>query len=117
MKKLKVYFNPKCSKCRIAKDFLDSENKDYELYEYLDRGLNFENLKEILKKGNLKVDDIIRKNEDEYRDLIKNKNLSEDEILKILVKNPRLLQRPIIVSFNSAVVARDEYSLNKLKNL
>jgi len=73
MKKLKVYFNPRCSKCRIAKDFLDANKKDYELYEYLDEGLNFESLKEILKKGNLEVKDIIRKNEEEYRSLIKGK--------------------------------------------
>jgi len=115
MKKLKVYFNPRCSKCRIARNFLDNEKKDYDLYEYLEKGLNVKSLKEILEKGNLKVENIIRKNEEEYKDLIKNKNLSEDEILEILVKNPILLQRPIVLNDNSAIVARDEESLKKIK--
>ena len=117
MKKLKVYFNPKCSKCRIAKNFLDTNEKDYELYEYLEKGLDFNSLKEILKKGNLKVDDIIRKNEDEYKNLIRGKDLSDDEVLKLIVKYPRLLQRPIILNKNSAIVARDEMALDKVKSL
>jgi len=117
MTKLKVYFNPRCSKCRIAKDFLDKNKKEYNLYEYLEEGISIENLKEILEKGNLKVNDIIRKNEEEYKNFIRGKNLNDDEILKLIVEYPRLLQRPIILNDDSAIVARDEDSLEKVKNL
>jgi len=115
MKKLKVYFNPRCSKCRIARDFLNNNKKDYDLYEYLEKGLSMKSLKEILEKGNLEIGDIIRKNEEEYKDLIKDKNLSEEEILNLIVKHPKLLQRPIVVDGNSAIVTRDEESLKRVK--
>ena len=115
--KLKVYFNPRCSKCRIAKDFLDGNNKEYDLYEYLEKGISVGDLKEILAKSDLKVNDIIRKNENEYKEYIKGKPLSENEILNLIAKHPKLLQRPIILNKNSAVVARDEESLERVKNL
>lgn len=117
MEKLKVYFNPKCSKCRIAKDFLDKNKKDYEIFEYLNGDLTIKKLKDILRKGNLSVDDILRKNEDEYSHYIKSKNLSDEEILRIIVKHPKLLQRPIIINDKSAIIARDEKNLDRVKDL
>jgi arsenate reductase (glutaredoxin) len=114
---LKVYFNPRCSKCRIARSFLNDNNKEYDLYEYLEKGISVDDLKEILAKSDLKISDIIRKNEDEYKEYIRGKPLSEDEILNLIVKHPRLLQRPIILNKDSAIVARDEDSLDRVKDL
>lgn len=117
MTKLKVYYNPKCSKCRTAKKFLDKNKKDYEIFEYMNGDLTVKKLKDIMNKGNLVVDDIVRKNEDEYSHFIKGKNLDDEEILKIIVRHPKLLQRPIILTENSAIVARDDNSLNEVKSL
>ena len=113
---MKVYFNPRCSKCRIARDFLENNNLKFELIEYLDSGINKEDIKNILKNGNLKVLDIIRKNEEEYKLYIKNKNLSDDDTISLICKYPKILQRPIIFNKDIAIIARDKESLNKIKN-
>ena len=112
---MKVYFNPRCSKCRIARDFLENNNIKFELIEYLDSGINKEDIKNILKKGKLNILDIVRKNEEEYKLHIKDRNLSENEKISVICKYPKLLQRPIIFDSKSAIIARDEESLNKIK--
>jgi arsenate reductase len=114
---MKVYFNPRCSKCRIARTFLEDNNFKFELIEYLDSGINKEDIKNILKNGKLNILDILRKNEEEYKVYIKNKELSKDEIINVLCKYPKLLQRPIIFDSKNAMIARDEESLNELNNL
>lgn len=108
---LKVYFNPRCSKCRIAELFLLDNRIEHKNYLYLEEGLSKEEILELLSKG-LELDEIIRKNEPEYKEI---KDLDDDKKIEALVKNPRLLQRPIIVSQNKAIVGRESQNLNKIK--
>lgn len=114
---MKIYYNPRCSKCRIAKSFLEDNDLNFEVIEYLEVGINREDIKNILKNGTLKILDIVRKNEEEYKLYIKDKDLSEDEIIDLICKHPRLLQRPIVFDNKGAIVTRDEESLNEVKNL
>ncbi len=112
--KNKVYYNPKCSKCRIAKDYLESNNIKFSLIEYLKVGISKKDIKNILKIGNFNILDIIRKNEEEYKEYIKNQKLSENQIIDILCKYLKLLQRPLIFNNKKALIARDEKTLNKI---
>ncbi len=112
--KNKVYYNPKCSKCRIAKDYLESNNIKFSLIEYLKVGISKKDIKNILKIGNFNILDIIRKKEEEYKIYIKDKKLSKEEIINILSKYPKLLQRPIIFNNKKALIVRDEKTLNKI---
>jgi arsenate reductase (glutaredoxin) len=114
---MKIYFNPNCSKCRIARNYLEESNCKYEIIEFLKSPMSKEEIKDILKKGNLSINQILRKNEPEYFELIKDKNLSEDQIITILIEHPRILQRPIITSKNNAIIARNFDSLEKAANL
>ncbi|MEX0932777.1 MAG: ArsC/Spx/MgsR family protein [Candidatus Pacearchaeota archaeon] len=114
---IKIYYNPACSKCRNARSFFDEKGVEYEIYEYLEKGLSIEELRKILDLGNLDAKEIARINDEEYREFSEGKDLSEDEVLGLISKNPRLLQRPIIVGEDFAIVARDEDSLNKVKTL
>ena len=115
--KNKVYYNSKCSKCRIAKDYLENNNIQFSLIEYLKVGISKKDIKNILKMGNFNILDIIRKNGEEYKKYIKNKKLSKGEIINILSKYPKLLQRPLIFNNKKALIARDKKTLNKIKNL
>ena len=112
----KVFFNPRCSKCQIAKSFLEKKKVKYRIYDYLSKGFSEKDIREILKKG-LKVDELIRKNEPEYEEHVKGKRLTENEKIKILVKYPQLLQRPIVISGNRALIARDSKSLEKVPGM
>jgi len=112
---MKIYYNSRCSKCRVAKTFLEDNNIKFEIINYLESGVSKKDLKNILKNGNLNILDILRKNEEEYKLYVKNKNLSDKDIIGLIHKYPKLLQRPIVFDELRAVIARDEESLNKIK--
>ena len=100
---MKIYYNSRCSKCRIAKSFLEDNNIKFKVIEYLKSKISNKDIKNILKNGNLKVLDIIRKNEEEYKLYIKNKNLSDDDTISLICKYPKILQRPIIFNKDIAI--------------
>lgn len=109
----KMYFNPHCSKCRVAAETFDAQGVAYEKFKYLEETFTKEDIREILTKGNLSIDDILRQSEPEYLEHIKDRNLTDDEKTDVLIRHPKILQRPIVVSETSAVVARDEESVKQ----
>ncbi len=113
---MKIYFNPRCSKCRIADKYLQERDIDVEKVLYLEESIAKGQLKEILSKG-LTLDATLRKKEGEYKKFIEGKELTEDEIFNVIIKHPKILQRPIIVAKEKAIVARDDSSLEKAKSL
>ena len=104
----------KYSHCNVAYVLIDNNIK-FEVIEYLEIGINKEDIRNILRNGKLNILDIVRKNEEEYKLYIRDKNLSEEGIITLICKYPRLLQRPILFNNGEAIVARDEESLNKVK--
>ena len=103
---IRVYYNPRCSKCRRARDLLDERGADYELIEYLDRPPTRAELEDLLVK--LGSDDprtLIRTKEAAYATLGL-ADADRDRLLEALVAHPQLLERPIVVSGARAVVAR-----------
>jgi len=109
-----IYYNPACSKCRIAKEFLKDE--DIEIIEYLKETPSESELRNILRKLGLKPIDIVRKKEAIYLERFSKKEFSDQEWIHILVKNPKLIQRPIIVKGDKAVIGRTEEKLKEIKN-
>ena len=103
-----VYFNPNCSKSRRVLEILDSLNIVYGRVDYLKVGFSKEALVELLKKLNLHVSEIIRTKEQIWRDNFAGKVLGDEDFLEAIVDNPILLQRPILVDGDKAIVARDE---------
>ncbi len=100
-----IYHNPRCSKSRRAIEILDENHISYEIYSYLDKGLTKEVILELSEKLGKDISEFIRKKEDAYKELelsLKNKN----DFINALVKNPRLLERPIVVLGDKAVIGR-----------
>ena len=102
----KVYHNPRCKKSREGLEYLKSKTQDFEIVEYLKDGLAVDQIKEILLKANLKPTDLIRTQEEVYKKQFKGKNFNDDEWIDIIIENPKLLQRPIIVGKQKAVFAQ-----------
>jgi len=106
-KKVIIYHNPKCSKSREALEIIKSKNIEPTIILYLVNKLSKTEVKKLLSKLGLSIRDILRTGEDEYKNNnLKNENLTDDKLIDFLIKFPKLLQRPIVVKDNKAVVGR-----------
>lgn len=102
---MKIYHNPRCSKSRAGLQYLEGMGYDIEIRKYLTEGLSEIELKEVISKTGKKPFDFVRTQEADYKTNYKGKEFSDDEWIKILVENPRLLHRPIVVNGKKAVLA------------
>lgn len=106
-KEVIIYHNPKCSKSRKALEIIKSKNIEPIIILYLVNKLSKNEIKNLLSKLGLSIRDILRTGEDEYKNNnLKNENLSDDKLIDFLIRFPKLLQRPIIVKNNKAVIGR-----------
>jgi arsenate reductase len=111
---IKIYHNPRCSKSRIALESLKKSDQPLEVIEYLNNSFTVESLSNIIQQLGIAPFDLIRKNESIFIEQFKGKNLSDKQWIKIMVENPKLIQRPIVITNSVACIARDEESLNNL---
>ncbi len=103
---MKIYHNPRCSKSRQTLQILREKGVEPEVVRYLDTPPSKEELRELLQKLGLKPEDIVRKKEALYKEKYKGKNLSDEQWLEVLSQNPRLIERPIVIEGNKAVLGR-----------
>ncbi|RBQ26062.1 MULTISPECIES: arsenate reductase (glutaredoxin) [Arcobacteraceae] len=116
MQDIQIWHNQSCSKSRDAMDLLNEKNIKVEVINYLENPPSIEELKGILKKLNIKAKDLLRDNEKLYLTLnLKDEN-NEEKIIEIMVQNPILIQRPIIIKGQKAVIARPIENLKELLN-
>jgi arsenate reductase len=113
---MKIYHNPRCSKSRCAVDWLREKSFDFEVIDYMKTSLSSAKIKSILIQLNLSPFDLLRKKELEYKEHIQGKNLKEEEIIKLMSKFPKLIERPIVVWNGKAVIARPLEKLIELLN-
>jgi len=101
------YHNPQCSKSRKALEIIQNQNINTKVILYLKDKLTKSMLKQILDLSQLSVRDIIRSNEKEYKENnLDRLDLTQDDILDLIVKHPKLLQRPVLVYNNKAIIGR-----------
>ncbi len=112
---LTVYEKPACTTCRNVSKILTETGVDFNKINYYIKPFTRTKLKTLLKKMNMKPSELLRKNEDAYKELdIKNKKYSEEEILNLMIKNPDLVQRPIIEKGDKAILARPPEKVREL---
>ena len=104
--KISVYEKPTWTTCRKLAQLFRENNIDYDQVNYFIEPLTEGKLRELLRKANLSPRDVLRKNEPEYKDLKIAQISDENEIIRLLVENPSLLQRPIVEVGDRAVLAR-----------
>ena len=103
---MKIYHNPRCRKSREGLAILQEMNKDFEIVEYLKNPPSFEELSKLIKKLNIKPIELVRKNEAIWKENYKGKELTDDEIIKAMTENPKLIERPIVITEKTAIVGR-----------
>ena len=103
---IKVLHNNSCSKSRAILEHLDENNIPFEVIDFIENPLSEMELKTVLKKLNLPVQDLIRKSDVLYREKFASGEYTEDEWIKILVENPSLIQRPILIKGSVAMIGR-----------
>jgi len=106
MKKVSLYYNPRCAKCREALGVLNEQGCEVELIEYLKDVPTAKELKDVLKKLGLKAEDLLRKKEPLFIEKYKNKEFNDAQWIKVMTENPILIERPVAIYGNKAVIGR-----------
>lgn len=111
---LTIYHNNRCGKSRSALCILEENGTKFQTVEYLKDVPTLEELKSIVKKLKMKPHDIIRTKEAVYIEKYKGKILSDEEWLQVMHENPILIERPIVINGNKAVIARPPERVNEI---
>ena len=101
-----IYHNPRCGKSRECLAYLETTNQEFEVIKYLEHPLNFNELSELINKLNITPIELIRTKEAIWIENYKGKTLSDTSIIQAMVEYPILIERPIAVKGNRAVIAR-----------
>lgn len=101
-----IYHNNRCRKSRSALQILENSNKKFEVVNYLENIPNKAELKILLNQLGLEPIELIRKNELIWKENFRGKILSNSEIIDAMVKHPKLIERPIVVNNNKAIIGR-----------
>jgi arsenate reductase (glutaredoxin) len=112
MPKNTYYHNPRCSKSRQGLALLEQNNVSFEIREYLKEGFSSNELKKLFKALDMVPYATVRRKESLYKELvIDGKSLSQAEWIKILIDNPSLMERPILVTQKGARIGRPPENL------
>lgn len=103
---IQILHNARCGKSRDCLAFLTESGKEFEVIKYLENVPTFEELKEIISKLGIKPIDLVRKKESVWLENFKDKNLSDNQIIEVMIENPILIERPIVINGEKAVIAR-----------
>ncbi len=110
-----IYHNSRCKKSRAGLQFLSDKSSDFQVKEYLkDDAFTIENLQHTLNLLGKKPMEMIRKQEAVFKKEIKGKEFSDDELIKFMVDNPKLINRPIIIKDDKAVWGDPVQNINDL---
>jgi len=101
---IKFYHNPRCSKSRQALQLISSQNITLEIIKYLEEGISKPDLENVFNRLEIDRNDFLRKNEKAFEDLnINLKKISIDQLIKLIIENPIIIQRPLAIKYEKDV--------------
>lgn len=103
---MKIYHNNRCSKSRQCLAFLEETKQNFEVINYLENPPSEKELKEIITLLAISPLQLVRKGEAIWKEQFKGKDLSDTEIITAMLENPKLIERPIVVTNGKAAIAR-----------
>lgn len=113
--KITVYQKPTCTKCRSTLNILRKRGADFDSVNYYETPLTSPELRDLITKLEISPRELLRKDEQVYRDLnLARRDVSDDELIDLMVANPDLIQRPIVVRGDKAVLGRPPESVEEL---
>ncbi|TPD70642.1 arsenate reductase (glutaredoxin) [Flavobacterium microcysteis] len=101
-----IYHNPRCGKSREGLSLLEKSGKEFEIIQYLKEVPTAEELKSILKLLGISPIELVRQKEEIWVQNFKGKTFSDEEIIKIMIENPILIERPIVINGKTATIGR-----------
>ena len=111
---LTIYHNNRCSKSREGLCFLENINQPFEVINYLDEVPSYKELKAIIKKLKIKPIELVRTKEKDWTDHFEGKTLTDKQVIEAMIKFPRLIERPIVINGEKAVIARPTELINEI---
>ena len=109
-----IYHNPRCRKSRETLALLQEKNVEIQVVEYLKESPSVDDLKKIVQLLGINPVELIRRGEKVFKEQYKGKKFSDDEWLKILSETPILIERPIVVHANKAVIGRPPENIHNI---
>ena len=107
MKKVTIWHNPRCSKSREAISIADENNSNTEVFKYLDETPGVDELKNVFTMlGFTSVREWIRTKEDVYKELNLKEETDEEKLFEAMAQNPKLIERPVLIKNNKAIIGR-----------
>jgi arsenate reductase len=104
---IKIYHNPRCGKSRSCLALLEESGQEYEIIKYLEQPPTIAELVSLLGKLNKKPLELVRQKEKVWMENFKNKSMNDDAIIKAMVSNPILIERPIVLKGDKAIIGRE----------
>ncbi len=109
-----VYHNPRCSKSRCSLEYLQNKGVEFNIVKYLETPFDVDSLTDIIFLLGIKPEDLVRKTETLYKSDYKGKSYSDSEWISILIENPVLIERPIVIHNGKAVIARPAERIDEI---
>ena len=116
MSEIQIWHNPRCSKSRAAMSLLEENGVEAEVVKYLDEELTEAMIKELLLKLDIDAIDLMRTKEDKFKELMLDKVGDEGVLIRAMTRFPILIERPIVIKGNKAVIGRPIENVIELIN-
>ena len=111
---IQIYHNPRCGKSREALQYLKDKGIEPQIILYLQNPPTFDELKELVRKLKINPTELIRKKEKIFIENYSTAHLSDDEWIKVMTEHPILIERPIIISGDNAVIGRPKERIDEV---
>ena len=109
-----IYHNPRCSKSREALALLQQHGIDPQIIEYLKTPPTKTELRDVIKKLGIKPEALVRNGEHVFKQKFADRNLSDDEWIAAMADNAVLIERPIVIRSDRAIIGRPPERVNEL---
>lgn len=103
---MKIYHNPRCRKSRETLALIEEKGISPEIILYLDNPPSKEELLEIIDMLDISAFELLRKNEKIYKEQYKGQTHSDEDWVEIMIKHPKLIERPIVIEDDQAIIGR-----------
>ena len=111
---IRIFHNPRCRKSRETLQLIEESGELVEIVEYLQTVPTEQELTEIIDLLGIKPEELLRKGEAIFKEQFKGKQLNDQEWIRVMVQNPKLIERPIVIKGNQAVIGRPPENVKKL---
>ncbi|MDR6300709.1 arsenate reductase (glutaredoxin) [Mesonia maritima] len=111
---IKIYHNPRCQKSREGLKILEESGKTFTIVKYLNQPLSKEEIEELLDLLDISAEELIRTKEKVWKENYKGKELSKEELIEAIQEHPKLIERPIVVKDDKAIIGRPPEKIKEI---